>query len=58
MNDKALFELFKRVHLEEGTTEEFLISERWRLMQPLRGMNDKEKSELEQIVRDYVRSLK
>jgi hypothetical protein len=58
MNDKALFELFKRVHREEGTCEEFLICERWRLMQPLRGMNDKKKDELEAIVREYVRSLK
>lgn len=58
MTDKAMFELFRKVHIEEGPVDEVTIRERWRLMQPFKGMNDKSEVELRELMRQYVASMR
>ena len=58
MNDKALFSLFRKIHIEEGMQDEVVIFERWRLMQPLKGMNNNTEQILVELIRQYVASMR
>ena len=58
MTNIAMFELFRKVHNEEGMYDNVTIRERWRLMQPFQGMNRKDPLVLEELMRQYVQSMR
>lgn len=58
MTDNTMFELFRKVHHEAGMHDDVIISERWRLMQPFKGMNQKPPAALEELMRQYVQSMR
>lgn len=58
MNDKAMFELFRKIHIEEGTVDEVIIRERWRLMQPFKGKNNEDEAVLRELMRQYVQRMR
>jgi hypothetical protein len=54
VNNKEMFEMFRKVHLERGMVDEVIIRERWRLLEPFKGMNNIAVEALEQLMREYV----